>query len=130
MNLKTTNFPLRYYRFHLVIFSFGFEENLVDSLLYHKFSGSKFIFLILYVNDILLASNDIGLLYETKKFLSKDIDVKDLGNVSFVLKNIDTLRSFRSYLLGYHKRSISIRIMFQEIRSLAKGDKYSLNQYP
>ena len=82
MNLKTTSSPLRYYRFHLVIFSFGFEENLVDGHIYHKFSGSKFIFLILYVNDILLASNDIGLLYETKKFLLKDIDVKDIGDIS------------------------------------------------
>ena len=39
--------------------------------------------MIFYVNDILLASNDIGLFYKTKKFLSKDIDVKDLGDVSF-----------------------------------------------
>ena len=75
-----------------------------------------------------LVSFDIDLLYETKKFLSRNIDVKDLGNVSFVLRNADTLRSFLMYLLGYHKRSISIRIMFQEIRPLAKGDKYSLNQ--
>ena len=112
MNLKTTSFSLRYYRFHLVIFSFSFEKNLVDGLIYHKFSGSKFIFLILYVNDILLASNDIGLLYETKKFLSKDINVKDLGDISFVLRKTDILRSFLVYLLEYHKRSITIRIMF------------------
>ena len=129
MKLKTTCFLLRYYRFHLIIFSFGFEENLVDGLIYHKFNGSKFIFLILYLNEVLLANNDIGLLYKTKKFLSKDINVKDLGDVSFVLRNIDTLRSFLTYLLGYYKRAISIRIMFQEIRPFAKGDKCSLNQY-
>ena len=53
--------------------------------MYHKFSGSKFIFLILYVDDILLASSDIGLLYETKKFLSKNFEMIDLGNASFLL---------------------------------------------
>ena len=35
--------------------------------------------------DILLASNDVGLLLETKKFLSSKFDIKDLGEASFVL---------------------------------------------
>ena len=59
--------------------------NAVDDCVYHKFSGSKFIFLILYVDDILLATNDIGLLYETKRFLSRNFEMKDLGDASFVL---------------------------------------------
>jgi len=59
-----------YFKFHQVISSFGFEANQVDDYLYQKFSGSKYIFLVLYVDDILLASNDIGLLHETKKFLT------------------------------------------------------------
>jgi hypothetical protein len=33
--------------------------------IYHKFSGSKFIFLILYVDDILLVSNDKNMMRET-----------------------------------------------------------------
>ena len=46
---------------------------------------SKFIFLILYVNDILLASSDISLLHETKKFLSNNFEMKDLRYAYFVL---------------------------------------------
>ena len=46
---------------------------------------SKFIFLILYVDDILLASSDISLLHETKKFLSKNFEMKDLRYAYFVL---------------------------------------------
>ena len=38
----------------------------MDGCVYHKFSGSKHIFLVLYVDDILLATNDIGLLHTTK----------------------------------------------------------------
>ncbi|RZB87264.1 Retrovirus-related Pol polyprotein from transposon TNT 1-94 [Glycine soja] len=44
-----------------------------------KVSGSKVIFLILYIGDILLATNDLGLLHETKKFLSRNFEVKDMG---------------------------------------------------
>ena len=51
-----------YYKFHQVIILFGFEMNMVDDCIYHKFSGSKHIYLVLYVDDILLAINDIGLI--------------------------------------------------------------------
>jgi len=37
------------------------------------------------VDDILLASSDVGLLLETKKFLSSNFDMKDLGEASLVL---------------------------------------------
>ena len=46
--------------------------------MYLKVSGSKVIFLILYVDDISLATNDLGLLHETKKFLSSNFDMKDM----------------------------------------------------
>ena len=59
-----------YHKFHHVITSYGFEVNLVEHCVYHKFSGSKFIFLLLYVDDILLSTNDIGLLHDTKKFFT------------------------------------------------------------
>ena len=41
--------------------------------------------IILYMDDILLASSDVGLLLETKKFLSSNFDMKNLGEASFVL---------------------------------------------
>ncbi|XP_073107298.1 secreted RxLR effector protein 161-like [Elaeis guineensis] len=40
------------------------DENIMDQCIYHKVSGSTICFLILYVDDILLATNDKGLLYE------------------------------------------------------------------
>ena len=39
-----------------------FEENVVDQCICMKVSGCSFIFLVLYVDNILLASNDIDLL--------------------------------------------------------------------
>ena len=74
-----------YHKFHQVIVSFGFEINMVDECVYHKFSGSKHIFLVLYVDDILLVTNNIGLLHETKRFVLNNFKMVDLGDASFVL---------------------------------------------
>ena len=42
---------LWYFKIHQVIISFGFEVNLVDDCIYHELCGSKYIFLVLFVND-------------------------------------------------------------------------------
>jgi hypothetical protein len=64
---------------------FGFKENMEDNCIYAKFKNEKFVFLVLYVDDILLASSDVHLLLETKRFLSSHFDMKDLGEASYVL---------------------------------------------
>ena len=71
--------------FNQIIVSYDFETNYVDECKYHKSNGSKFIFLILYVDDILLATNDLCIFHDTKKFLSKNFEMKDLGKATFVL---------------------------------------------
>ena len=72
-------------KFDQVISDFGFKEYVDDQCIYHKFKESKLIFLVLYVDDILLASNDMVLLLETKSFLSKNFGMKDLREASFVI---------------------------------------------
>ena len=64
---------LWYHKLHRIINSFDFVMNHVDKCIYHKFSGSKFMFLILNVDDILLATNDLNLLRDAKKFMSKKL---------------------------------------------------------
>ena len=53
-------------RFNDIIVSFRFKENIVDQCIYMKVGEIKVIFLILYVDDILLTIKDLGLLHETK----------------------------------------------------------------
>ncbi|KAL9251426.1 Retrovirus-related Pol polyprotein from transposon TNT 1-94-like protein [Drosera capensis] len=55
-----------YLKFHDVVFSFDFVENIKDDCIYQKISKSKICFLMLYIDDILLVSNDKGLLHEVK----------------------------------------------------------------
>jgi hypothetical protein len=75
-----------YLKFDETIRKFGFKENEEDNCIYAKFKNEKFIFLVLYVNDILLASSDFHLLLETKGFLSSYFDMKDLGEASYALR--------------------------------------------
>ena len=37
------------------------------------------------MDDILLVSNDLGLLHEVKRFLSQQFDMKDIGEGSYVI---------------------------------------------
>jgi hypothetical protein len=73
-----------YLKFNEVIKKFGFVKNQVDNCIYIKIKRSIFIKLVLYVDDILLASSNKNLLYETKRFLSSNFDM-DLGDTSYVL---------------------------------------------
>ena len=57
----------------------------MDQYIYQKVSGSKICFLVLYVDDILLATNNKGLLHEVKQFLSKHFDMKDMDEASYVI---------------------------------------------
>ena len=55
-----------------------------------KVSGSKYIFLVLYVDDILLATNDIDMLVETKQLLFSYFDMKGLRGRILCLGHTDT----------------------------------------
>ena len=41
--------------------------------------------MILYVDDILLASSDLGILHETKKFLSRNFEIKYMDEATYVI---------------------------------------------
>ena len=93
-----------YLKFDETIRKFGFKENGENNCIYAKFKSGKFIFFILYVDNILLASSDVGLLLETKKFLSSNFDMKDLGETSFIL-GIEIHRDRRKGVLGLSQKA-------------------------
>ena len=57
----------------------------MDQCIYQKVSGSKICFLVLYVNDILLATNDKRIMHGVKQFISKNFDMKYMGEASYVI---------------------------------------------
>ena len=111
--------------------------NTVDDCIYHKFSGSKHIYLVLYVDDILLATNDIGMLHETKRFLSKKFEMKDLDDASFMLGiqiHCDRSRVILGLSQSCYIEKILKRFSMNDCKPgdtpVAKGHKFSLNQCP
>ncbi|KAL6329845.1 hypothetical protein AAG906_037945 [Vitis piasezkii] len=104
-----------YFKFHQIIVSYGFEANLMDEL----------YFLVLYVDDILLATNDIGILHNTKRFLSKHFEMKDLGDASLGILGLSQRTYIDKVLQRYGMQNSK-----PGDTPVAKGDKFSLNQCP
>ncbi|CAL8089035.1 unnamed protein product [Prunus armeniaca] len=98
-----------YFKFHQTISSYGFEKNIADQCIYLKKCGSRFIFLVLYVDDILLTANDHNLLKNTKELLSNNFEVKDLGEAAFVL-GIEIQRDRARGFLGLSQKTYIERI--------------------
>nr|GEV13347.1 retrotransposon protein, putative, Ty1-copia subclass [Tanacetum cinerariifolium] len=73
-------------RFDKEIKKFGFHQNIDEPCVYQKASGSNVIFLILYVDDIILIGNHIPSLQEVKTYLGKCFSMKDLGEAAFILR--------------------------------------------
>jgi hypothetical protein len=72
-------------RFDEVVKGFGFIKNVEETCIYKKVSGSTVVFLILYVDDILLIENDIPMLAAVKFSLGMSFSIKDLGEVAYIL---------------------------------------------
>ncbi|KAH9714963.1 Integrase catalytic domain-containing protein [Citrus sinensis] len=126
-----------YLKFHDIVTSYGFQENAVDQCIYLRVSGSKYIILVLYVDDILLAANDTNLLLEIKQMLSCSFDMKDLGEAHYVL-GIEILRDRSRGILGLSQKTYIDRVLKRfNLQSCApgkapisKGDKISKSQCP
>jgi len=82
----------------------------VDNCIYTKFRGSEFVILILYVDDILLASNNKDMLLETKVFLSSNFVTKDLGDASYVL-GIEIHRDRTKGVLGLSQKTYIEKVL-------------------
>ena len=102
----------------------------MDQCIYQKVSGSKISFLVLYVDVILLATNDKGLLHEVKQFLFENFDMKDMGDVTYVIGIKIHRDKFRG-LLGLSQETYINKVLerFQmkdcspSIAPIVKGDR-------
>jgi hypothetical protein len=70
-----------------------------DHCVYLKCSNNSFIILSLYVDDILIARNNKEMIDTTKKWLSSNFEMKDMGEASYVL-GVKIIRDHVKRLLG------------------------------
>jgi hypothetical protein len=85
--------------FDEVVKGFGFIKNEEETCVYKKASGSALVFLVLYVDDILLIGNDIPILEVVKTSLKRSLWMKDLGEAAYVL-GIKIYRDRSKRLIG------------------------------
>ncbi|GJY31668.1 retrotransposon protein, putative, ty1-copia subclass [Tanacetum coccineum] len=97
-------------RFDKEIKKFGFHQNLDEPCVYQKTSGSNIIFLILYVDDIILMGNHIPSLQEVKDYLGKCFSMKDLGKAAFIL-GIKIYRDRSRRLIGLSQNDYLDKIL-------------------
>ena len=64
---------------------FDFKKYEEESCVYKKVSGSLVVYLVLYVDDILLIGNDVLMLNSVKSSLMKIFSMKDLCEAVYVL---------------------------------------------
>ena len=65
---------------HLVL-----KKNLDEPCVYKRNQDKVVMFIVLYVDDILLIGNDVGVMSSVKVWLSSQFDMKDLGEANFIL---------------------------------------------
>ena len=78
--------------------------------MYQKASGSMVVFLVLYVDDIIIIGNDLGMLQSVKAYLCKNFSMKDLGEASYVL-GIKLYRDRQRRLIGLSQSTYIDKIL-------------------
>ena len=86
-------------KFHQAMLKDGFTIMEEDHCVYIKRSNIGFIIMSIYVDDILIAGNCMKLIDVTKKLSSSNIEMKDMGEASYIL-GVKIFRDFSKLLLG------------------------------
>ena len=105
--------------------------------MYLKHSKKSVFILSLYVDNILIARNDMDSIVTTKKWLSFTFEMKDMGEAHFML-GIEIVRDRSKKLLGFSQESYIKKILkqFRMENSkpidtpVEKGSALCLNQCP
>eukprot|EP00268_Persea_americana_P033657 TRINITY_DN3330_c0_g1_i11.p1 TRINITY_DN3330_c0_g1~~TRINITY_DN3330_c0_g1_i11.p1 ORF type:complete len:627 (-),score=65.47 TRINITY_DN3330_c0_g1_i11:2488-4368(-) len=72
-------------RFSTSIISIGFSQSAHDSALFTRFSPSGCVFLLLYVDDMIITGSDTTGILSLKSFLHRQFEMKDLGHLRYFL---------------------------------------------
>lgn len=67
------------------LISYGLAPSSADPCIYYRGKGEDILLVLIYVDDILIASRDVRIVDDFKQYLKKSFEVKDLGKVKCCL---------------------------------------------
>ena len=99
-------------RFDEAIKSYGFDQNVDEPCVYKQIKGIKVVFIILYVDDLLIIVNDVELMTNIKNWLAKQFQMKDLGEESYVLRT-KLISDRKNRLLTLYQASFTDKVLIR-----------------
>ncbi|GKC72140.1 retrovirus-related pol polyprotein from transposon TNT 1-94 [Tanacetum coccineum] len=89
------------------LLSIGFKQSYVDTSLFTLSTSQSFITLLVYVDDILIAGNNKGLIHNIKQHLNDKFSIKDLGPLHYYL-GIEFLWNATGLAMGQRKYALEL----------------------
>ncbi|KAL0401966.1 UNVERIFIED_CONTAM: Copia protein [Sesamum latifolium] len=110
INFEETYSPIAIAKSIRILLAMATCKNEHDPCIYKKISGSAVVYLVLYVDDILLIGNDVKMLGDIKAWLSTQFFMKDMGEASDIL-GIKIYRDRSRRMLGLTQSSYIEKVL-------------------
>ena len=94
-------------KFSTALVEFGFVQSKADYSLFTRQHGDSFIVLLVYVDDVLIASNDQKGVEDFKVLLDQKFKLKDLGELRYFLR-LEVARTDKGISLCQRKYALEI----------------------
>lgn len=94
-------------KFRSTVLQFGFQQSLNDYALFIRRTTHGDVFLLLYVDDMILTGSDIQGISKVKQYLARAFEMTDMGQLSYFL-GIEVSRSSSGYFISQMKYATEI----------------------
>lgn len=96
-----------YQKFTTALVERGFRQSQADHSLFIYRKNGIFVTALIYVDDVILAGNDIAMINKTKTYLNNKFNIKDLGPLKYFL-GVEVARTPDGLVLSQRKYTLDI----------------------